>query len=509
MRKFIYLIIASAAMLTSCKKEKVASSELDLMRDSVFYYEKQLYYWNDAIPEYATFQPRRYTGSNDLDALNKELFALSQYKINPATGKAYEYYAADPTHPKYSFIDDGSISQELNGVTGDFGFAPIWNDLDDLRIRYVAPNSPAATAGIKRGYQITKINNRTNLTYDGDGGGGANLNFVINAYANSTTISMTLKRPDASTFDVTLNTATYTINPVYNYKVITQGGKKVGYFVFNEFTSLDNSKANINQAFNEFAAQGITELVVDLRYNGGGRVETSEYLANVIAPAAKVGSKMYTTYYNSLMQSGKADDLLRKQTRKDEETGKSYTYADFDYSEERNISMFSREDVSVPALALNHVFFIVTGSTASASELLINNLKPVMDVKLIGTTTYGKPVGFSYLQINKYQMYTPMFETKNSVNQGGYFTGMLPASPDYPGFKDFDDVTHDFGDPTETLLAHALKFVETGTYTINTPQIQSTQRQRTMTIDQAREAAIQLDAPKFRSMVLSRPAFKK
>ena len=87
-----------------------------------------------------------------------------------------------------------------------------------------------------------------------------------------------------------------------------------------------------------------------------------------------------------------------------------------------------------------------------------------MDVKVIGKATYGKPVGFFALNINSYQLYVPQFETKNSANQGGYYTGMQPGSTEYPGITDNDDVTKDFGDATEGLLAHALNFVKTGNY---------------------------------------------
>jgi carboxyl-terminal processing protease len=508
MKKIFYVaIMLSTGLLPACKKDKntgPTGDTFDLVRDSIFLYAKEAYYWSDALPTYDNFKPRSFTGSDELTAYTKEVNAISQFKINSVTGRPYEYSSADPGRAKYSFIDDGSSSARLNGVSGDFGFAPLYNEDNDLRIKYVYPGSPADLAGVKRGYQIMSINGRTNLTYDGTGT-GANVDFVVNAYANSSTINMILKKYDGTTFTTTLNAANYTLNPVLNYKVFDQGsGHKIGYIVFNNFSSDENADPKLNQAFGEFAAQGVTDLVVDLRYNGGGFVTTSDYLTNIIAPAAKSGSLMYNTYFNSKLTNGlDKNSILVNQVRKDPKSGELYNYAQLDYSVERNAVNFSKGSVPV-SLNLTRVFFIVTGSTASASELTINNLRPVMDVKLIGTTTYGKPVGFFDININKYQLYIPEFENKNSAGQGGFYSGMRPGSNDYPGFNASDDVTKDFGDPTEELLEHALNYVKTGVYTVTGKQIQSV-KTKTMSADQLSEAAMQLDNDKFKGAIYNKP----
>jgi carboxyl-terminal processing protease len=508
MRKIFYLVILLAVVVSSCKKSKTPAPDdtpigpsktgttLDLIRDSIYLFAKEAYYWNDGLPSYATFKPRTFTGTDDISALQKEVDALSQYKINPNTGKPYEYYPASPGEAKYSFIDDGTVSSELNGVNGDFGFAPIYAAVNDLRVRYVYPNSPADLAGLKRGYQITSINGRTNLAYDGNGGAGTNLNFVINAYANSSTITMVLKKPDNTSITATLTAATYTTNPVITHKVFDQGtGKKVGYIVFNSFTSMANAQPKLDEAFNDFNAQSITDLVVDLRYNGGGFVNTAEYLSNLIVPAAKSGTTMYTAFYNTDLQANKYPLLSTM-----------YNISPGDFLPANNQVKFSKKG----SLNISRVFFIVTGSTASASELTINNLIPEMDVKLIGTTSYGKPVGFFGIDINKYQLYVPEFETKNSATKGGYYAGMTPGSTDYPGLEHIDDVTKDFGDPTELLLAYALNYVKTGTFTVAGQVIQSTAgKANVMSVDQSREAGIEMDGNKFRGMVFNKSLKKK
>jgi carboxyl-terminal processing protease len=517
MQKIFYVVILlSTVIISSCSKKgsdtpdpviapSKTGSALDLMRDSVFLYAQEAYYWYDAIPDYAKFNPRSISSSSDLATLQKEIDLISQLKINPETTKPYEYYSADPGTAKYSFIDEGGVSSELNGIKGDFGFAPLYNDVNDLRIRYVYPGSPADQAGIKRGYQITAINGRTSLTYDaGTGGAGTNVNFVVNAYANSSTISMTLKRFDGTTFNADLNVATYTLNPVLNHRVIDAGnGHKVGYIVFNSFTSPTNANTKLNEAFSEFATQGVTDLVVDLRYNGGGYVSTAEYLTNLIAPAAKNGTPMYYTYFNDKLTNGKAS-ILKNQVRKD--ANGTYNYSQFDYSVAGNVVNFTKTGIPVTLNLLTKVFFIVTGSTASASELTINNIRAIktLDVNLIGTTSYGKPVGFFDIDINKYQMYIPEFETKNSDTKGGYYAGMKPGSAEYKGAEDRDDVTKDFGDPTEGLLAHALNYVKTGNFTATGPVIQSLAR-KTFTVDDSRAAGLMLDQDKFKGMIYNKP----
>ena len=101
-----------------------------------------------------------------------------------------------------------------------------------------------------------------------------------------------------------------------------------------------------------------------------------------------------------------------------------------------------------------------------------------MDVQFVGNTSYGKPVGFLGLNINQYQYYTPEFYTLNSASQGNYYTGFTPGTSTYPGVLDDDDLTKDFGDPTERLLAHILNYVQNGTYvlpaSLNNPITQST-----------------------------------
>lgn len=495
MRKILYLIIIlSAGLIASCKKDHnnntTTTSYINLVKDSIYYYEKEDYLWFDAIPAYNTFNPRSYSGSTDYAALGNEINTISQLKINPATGKPYEYYTRAPGEAKYSFIDDGTTTASLGGSNADFGFEPIYIAANDLRVKYVYPGSPADIAGIKRGYEITSINGSTSL----NGTSNSNINFIVNAVYYSPTITMTLLKPDNSTITVNFNTATYTVNPVLTYKVFNEGsGHVVGYVAFNSFTDIANAQPKLDQAFNYFITNGVTDVVVDLRYNGGGSGQTAEYLDDLIAPSSATGSLMYTTYFNSNLRGGKSPLINKK-----------FGFTTADFAPSNNQVGFNK----ALSLNVNRVFFIVTGATASSSELTINNLRPKLDVELVGDTTYGKPVGEIPIPLGsdgKYILYSPQIYVENSANQGDYYAGMAPGSPSYKGYLAGDDVTKDFGDSTEMLLAHALNYVKTGTYAINKPQVQSlTAGKKLFTISQQKALVRQMDQHKIKALVINK-----
>jgi carboxyl-terminal processing protease len=485
MKKSFYLVLAiiCAGIISSCSKKNTETNTgnptgpsktgttLQLIQDSVYLYAAEDYLWFSQLPSYATFQPRSFTNASDLTALSKELDALSQYAINPATTQPYEYLSTSPGVAKYSFIDDGTETAALNGVKGDFGFDVQYNTVSDLRVEYVYAGSPAALAGIVRSDEITSINGSSSISYDGPGygsGTSTNLNYVSNAIYDSSTISMTLQRTDGSTYTVNFTAANYNVNPVLKDTVITTGnGHVVGYVVFNSFVADSEADPILDPIFSSFAAAGVTDLVVDLRYNGGGYVSTAQHLDDLIVPASKTGTLMYNTFYNSNLVNGK-DPLLGNQWRKPT-TGPDYNYGQLNYTEAANVQNFTKAG----SLAVNRVFFIITGQTASASELTINNLRPEMDVEFIGETSYGKPVGFFDININKYIMYTPEFSVENSANEGGYYQGFTPGTTGYPGINALDDLTKNWGDPTEGLFSQALTYVNTGAYSVQSKSVQS------------------------------------
>ncbi len=471
----LFILIVTFLAAASCKKDPVPDqsgtenpppegSRADLTRDSIFLYAKEVYLWNDALPSYQEFNPRRFTAAASvIDDFNQELFAITQLKIDPETGRPYEFVSQGSDYPKYSYItdeesNDPSRTEEVNleGMGTDFGFTLVGlgtPDSYEIFIRYVNPGSPAARLGLTRSDVITQVNGRTlgsDFTDD--------VNFINNAF-DQQTLTLSGRKRDGSVFTRSLSKMSYRSSPVLKDTVITNGSKTIGYIAFARFSNPSNAQSALDQSFADFAAAGVTSLVVDLRYNGGGYVSTAEHMANLIAPQRLNGTTMFTEYFNETMRSGKAE-ILKRQPLTDENgrqrfsNGRALTYFDVDYSVEGNTHKFEKKG----SLNIEEVVFIVTGNTASASELVINSLRPHINVKIIGERSYGKPVGFFPINIDVYDVYYSMFQSRNSAGEGDYFQG-LPPDAETP-----DDVTHDFGDTEESSFAAAIGYLTRGSF---------------------------------------------
>jgi carboxyl-terminal processing protease len=542
------IAVAGLVSLTvvSCKKNKdipvtnpvttpvpTSGNRAQLTQDSIFLYAKEVYLWNTSLPDYATFNPRQY--AQTAAGFDQELYALTQYSpVNTATGKPYEYPlstdAAAAFDAKYSYIDDISkhtvlastkdqkSSVDLEGVGNDFGLKLGAYSLSAtgnqyaIYIQAVYQGSPADIKGLTRGAVITKING---ATY------GTNYNNeyqAINSALDGSSVTVAGVLKDGITpFNYTLAKTAYSSSPIYSAKVLSVSGNKVGYLSYARFSSMANSQAGFDAAFANFAASGVTKLVIDLRYNGGGYVSTAEYLVNLIAPASIASTNvMFKERYNAMMQAGNVPIMANQPlynadgTFQRTQSGRVATYADLakDYfSETKQVTYFSKKG---PLQGVTDVVFIVTRNTASASELVINSLKPYLNVKIVGTNSYGKPVGFFPISIEYkvdaatkketgYDVYYSMFQTTNSKGEGDYFNGFTPDLS-----VSSDDASHDFGDINENNLAKALSLI------VPTPLTTSS----TMAIGGTRissSAAIARplrDGAEFNGMIADRPRLK-
>ncbi|SDP55505.1 C-terminal processing protease CtpA/Prc, contains a PDZ domain [Mucilaginibacter sp. OK268] len=518
MKRALYLIFFSAVVVVSaCKKDNpsnnkptnpsdTALTKLQLTQDSIYMIAQEDYYWNSFLPVYSIFNPRQYTSqSTDLLNFSQEIDAYTQLSKNPADHNLpYEYDPFNPGSSKYSFIDDGTVNGELNATKGDFGFNYFYTYANVIRVSLVYPGSPAAAAGLQRSDQIIGINGQTGnsiyITKLNDPANDAGYKFTSNAINNGSTITLQIRKIDGTEKTVTMNTKSYTVNPVvYSNTYALKGGKTAGYMVFNSFIGLSNIQARLDSVFSVFASKNVTDLIIDLRYNGGGDVETSIYLTNLIAPGSVTGSVMNTTYWTANMQNDKYPIIQKKLG--------PFPTGYFKSTNAAQIEKFSKKG----AVNVNRVFFLVTGNTASASELTINNVKPKMDVRLIGDTTYGKPVGFlSNLTVNGHYFYTPEFETKNSNGEGGYYIGMPPVGTTatggvYQGKRILENIQNDFGDTNETLLAQAIGYIENGVYpTSSTLKIQSLSTNAiTMSDYQRRVLSVNTQSSRKNSMFLT------
>ncbi|MDQ3277486.1 MAG: S41 family peptidase [Bacteroidota bacterium] len=433
--------------LAACKKEidsqptpttptATGTSEADKLKDSTLLYTKDIYLWNEKIP--ASFNARSYADPSAI------MTAIRQYAIEPGFTSSVD---------RWSFaIGQKEWDDVSSGIAGDFGLNVFFMKEGDLRVRAVEKRSPAGVAGVKRGWRITKINGNGDITT-------SNANFVVQQLYQSNSSQVTFQKPDGSLVNLTLNATTYQEEPVIMDSVYTVAGKKIGYFAFNSFlgdtTAVMN---NFSRTFGKFSSEGVQDVVVDLRYNGGGYVSLAEDLANYLAPAAANGDVMMTQKFNNTYTRYNSTERFRKKG----------------------------------SLNLNRIFFIVGSGTASASELLINSLKPYMNVMLLGASkTHGKPVGYFPIPVGTQWYILPVsFFTVNKAGEGHYYNGMALNN------QVADGMDKDWGDREETSLASAINYITTGTFRTAVPG-----RTSPLPSQAVLDANKVLDAPNFKGAV--------
>jgi C-terminal processing protease CtpA/Prc len=347
--------------------------------------------------------------------------AIRTYSIEPGFTQPVDRFSFAIKKDEWDNLSTGLNSVEsVTGKNGDIGLTVFFRTEGDLRVRLVEPNSPAGTAGIHRGWRITKINGNTNITT-------ANASFIADNIYNSSNVNISFRKSDGDTEDISLSQAHYTTTPVYLDTVYNVSNKKIGYLVFNSFLgNINQLYGDFQRVFNRFEGEGVEDLVIDLRYNGGGYVSVQEKLANYLVNTTANGNIMMKQVYNSNNSASNETTNFRK----------------------------------LGSLNLSRLYFIVGRATASASELLINNLKPYMNVKLIGGTTYGKPVGFFPIAVGDWYIFPVSFRTLNKNGEGNYFNGMTVDK------TVADGLDKEWGDLSESSLASAVNNITSGSFRV-------------------------------------------
>lgn len=393
---------------------------------------------------------------------------LSAVKVNTLDGKTYS-----GSRSFYSYITATPVTR-----AGSFEFAPTYGmsiraygfNIQSTtgvvlryfaRIQYVTPNSPAERAGLKRGDWIGRIDGKQILATN-----FSDINKLLptnstsvkvlkcSFTANSTGDGVIFKEDDESKA-VTLTRASVEENPIYTHKVLTtNGGAKVGYLLFNQFkrgydeTDLENSdeyEQQLREVFREFKSAGVEELVLDLRYNGGGYVSTAQLLSSMIAPQSKLGTKWLECRPNA--------------------SRKSSWY-----------NLLAATEVADCNLSLPRLYVIASTSSASASELMINNLRGVdVDVIHVGSTTEGKVVGMEVIDhlFNssdkaifgnyQYTIHPVSFRSYDAKGTSDYEKGLIP-NYFYDEYMDERSLSWIewgvLGEPSEPMLKIALDLID-------------------------------------------------
>jgi carboxyl-terminal processing protease len=306
-----------------------------------------------------------------------------------------------------------------------------------LKVAYVEPGS-AAAGKIDRGADVQKIDGEPLL--DGD---PAKLNAGLFPASIGETHTFEFKDVAGATHSVPLTSVNVTHQPVQNVGTVASG---VGYMLFNDH--LATAEKALIDAVTTLQAKGITDLVLDIRYNGGGYLAIASQLAYMIAGPGPTASKFFEqTQFND------------KYRTTDPYSGKPLAPTPF---YKTSVGLSVNQGQPLPHLDLPRVFVLTGHSTCSASESVINGLRGV-DVQVIeiGGTTCGKPYGFVPQDNCGTTYFTIQFQGVNAKGFGDYPDGFEPAgttTAGVPGCKVADDFNHALGDPNEARLAAALQY---------------------------------------------------
>ncbi len=326
----------------------------------------------------------------------------------------------------------------------------------DVVVAYTEPGSAAATppASLARGAKLLAIDG-VDLVNATDQASIAILNGGLSPQTVGESHTFSVLDPGATVpRTITMVSANVTSTPVQNVHTITApNGNLVGYMLFNDH--LATAESELVAAFSQLQSAGVHDLVLDIRYNGGGFLDIASEVAFMIAgPAQTTGQTFELTQFNS------------KHPNVDPVTGSVITPVGF-HSTTQGFSTTAGQ--ALPSLNLARVFVLTTASTCSASESIINSLRGVnVQVIEVGSTTCGKPYGFYPADNCGVTYFSIQFQGVNAQGFGNYPDGFTPQNTVategvlVPGCSVADDFTHALGDPAEGLLASALSYQSSG-----------------------------------------------
>ncbi|MDY6945619.1 MAG: S41 family peptidase [Pseudomonadota bacterium] len=358
---------------------------------------------------------------------------------------------------QFHFTYPTDVWEDLSESGIEIGYGAQWIILSgqpprQVVVAFVEPGSPASNLNVMRGAEVltadgvSVINASTSAAVD-------QLNAAFFPATANESHTFTIRETSGATRTITMNSIAVTHQPVLLSSTIDQSGVPVGYLLFNDHIA--TAETALISAVSTLRDAGVQDLILDLRYNGGGYLDIASELAYMIAGSARTaGQPFERLVFNS------------KHTSTNPVTGRPLTPTPFHTTA---VGFSAPQGQPLPTLNLNRVYVITSGSTCSASESIINGLRGVdLAVYQIGSTTCGKPYGF-YPQDNCGTTYFSIqFEGRNAADFGTYPDGFTPGnspdvgSVDLPGCSVADDFMRALGDPTERRLAAALSFRASG-----------------------------------------------
>ena len=443
--KFTLLLFLAIFTFQSCQDEDDVAAPINLeVQDFIWKGLNQYYLWQADVPN---LSDNRFASQNELNVF------LTGY---PNPEDQFDALRVDPSIDRFSWIvsDYLELEQALGGISKNHGaeFGLVYKPGSSTEIfgyvRYVLPNSDASTKDIQRGSIFYGVNG-TQLTVNNYQSLLAPDNYTLNlASYDGGAITPNGKA-------VSLTKAVLAENPILINKVITSGAHKIGYLMYNGFYAEYDTQ--LNDAFGTLKSQGVTDLVLDLRYNSGGSVLTATRLASMITGqyTGQVFAKQkWNDKINAYFESSDPEALKNNFTDKIGST-------------------------SINSLKLSKIYILTTKSSASASELVINGLKPYMDVVQIGDITTGKNVGSVTLYDSptfgkenrnpnhRYAMQPIVLKIVNAAGFGDYFNGLTPNYQLKENLGNLDVL----GNNTEPLFSTAIgKITGTGKMLKQSPE---------------------------------------
>lgn len=402
----------------------------------------------------------------------------------PVTGcDIYDYFdALLYKGDRWSWMCDKEyfVESESGVVTGTYGASlgqPIeYFDDYGVYVRYVYPDSPFAKQGVTRGWLLTHVGNMEVMERIIQG------SFELAMSKSPQTFTFIDTEGESHTFTTEwateLNTRSSLETKIFTDKDFPGLKEPVGYFNYLSFKA--NFLGDIQTAMETFRAAGVRTLILDLRYNGGGDSRASQLLVNYLAPESAKGKVYVSRVHNAILASENESEKIGDEVE----------------------DPVTKKTVTGSSIGIEHLYIITGEGSASASEMVTNGLRPLMDVKMVGDTTYGKPNGMYVL------MYPGSEKDYQRYNAGDYtnlewvflpicfynMNGSGQSIPDNGFAPDFywpDDLYHDFNVKEGSIKA-CLTHIATGSF----PKLPANVANTTRATTDRRKAAISVDEKK-------------